>query len=54
MRQKRLKIVDEAIHPINGFAKVFKVIHQNTVLRGHHKRFKNKIKETISVNLSLT
>jgi len=29
MRQKRSKIVDEAIQNINGFANVFKVIHQS-------------------------
>ena len=34
MRKKRTKIVDNAIQTVDGFEKVFKVIHQNTVLKG--------------------
>ena len=32
MIEKKSKIVDQAIETIDGFEKVFKVIHQNTVL----------------------
>jgi len=34
MRKKRTKIVDNAIQTVDGFEKVFKVINQNTVLKG--------------------
>jgi len=52
MRQKRSKIVDEAIHNINGFAKVFKVIHQNTVLRGQSKStFENYLRRIALISL---
>lgn len=37
MRKERAKIVDNAIQTVEGFEKVFKVIHQNTVLRGQSK-----------------
>jgi len=52
MRQKQQKIVDEAIHSINGFAKVFKVIHQNTVLRGQSKStFDNYLRRIALISL---
>ena len=52
MRQKRSKIVDQAIHNINGFAKVFKVIHQNTVLRGQSKStFENYLRRIAVISL---
>ena len=52
MRQKRSRIVDEAIHSINGFAKVFKVIHQNTVLRGQSKStFENYLRRIALISL---
>ena len=41
MRKKRTKIVDNVIQTVEGFEKVFKVIHQNTVL----KRQMHTIKE---------
>jgi len=37
MIEKKSKIVDQAIETIDGFEKVFKVIHQNTVLQGKSK-----------------
>ncbi len=52
MRQQRSKIVDEAIHSIHGFAKVFKVIHQNTVLRGQSKStFENYLRRIALISL---
>ncbi len=52
MRQKRSRIVDEAIHSISGFAKVFKVIHQNTVLRGQSKStFENYLRRIALISL---
>ncbi len=52
MRQKRSKIVDEAIHSIEGFSKVFKVIHQNTVLRGQSKStFENYLRRIALISL---
>ena len=52
MRQKRSKIVDQAIHEIDGFAKVFKVIHQNTVLRGQSKStFENYLRRIAIISL---
>jgi len=52
MRQKRSKIVDQAIHNINGFAKVFKVIHQNTVLWGQSKStFENYLRRIAVISL---
>jgi len=52
MRQKRSKIVDEAIHNVEGFAKVFKVIHQNTVLCGQSKStFENYLRRIALISL---
>ena len=52
MRQKRSKIVDQVIHEIDGFAKVFKVIHQNTVLRGQSKStFENYLRRIAIISL---
>ncbi len=52
MRQKRSKIVDEAIQTVEGFSKVFKVIHQNTVLRGQSKStFQNYLRRIALISL---
>jgi len=49
MRKERSKIVDKAIQTVEGFENVYKVIHQNTVLRGQSKStFHNYLR---SVNL---
>ncbi len=37
MIEEKSKIVDRAINDVAGFEKVFKVIHQNTVLKGQSK-----------------
>ncbi len=52
MKQKRSKIVDQAINEVDGFAKVFKVIHQNTVLRGQSKStFENYLRRIALISL---
>lgn len=52
MRQKRARIVDDAIHSVEGFAKVFKVIHQNTVLKGQSKStFENYLRRIALISL---
>ena len=52
MRQKRARIVDDAIHNVEGFAKVFKVIHQNTVLKGQSKStFENYLRRISLISL---
>jgi len=52
MRQKRAKIVDNAIQTIDGFAKVFKVIHQNTVLKGQSQStFENYLRRIALISL---
>jgi site-specific recombinase XerD len=52
MLKKRSKVVDAAIRDIDGFAKVFKVIHQNTVLKGQSKStFENYLRRIALISL---
>ena len=52
MVKKRSKVVDAAIRDIDGFAKVFKVIHQNTVLKGQSKStFENYLRRIALISL---
>ena len=52
MRKKRTKIVDNAIQTVDGFEKVFKVIHQNTVLNGQSQStFSNYIRRIAIISL---
>lgn len=52
MRKQRSKIVDNAIQTVEGFEKVFKVIHQNTVLRGQSKStFHNYLRRIALISL---
>jgi len=52
MRKKRTKIVDNAIQTVDGFEKVFKVIHQNTVLKGQSQStFSNYIRRIAIISL---
>jgi len=52
MKKKRSKVVDAAIREIDGFAKVFKVIHQNTVLKGQSKStFENYLRRIALISL---
>ena len=52
MIEKKSKIVDQAIETIDGFEKVFKVIHQNTVLQGKSKStFHNYIRRIAIISL---
>ena len=52
MRQERSKIIDNAIHTVEGFSKVFKVIHQNTVLRGQsNSTFQNYLRRIALISL---
>jgi len=52
MRKKRSKIVDQAIQTVEGFEKVYKVIHQNTVLRGQSKStFHNYLRRIALISL---
>ena len=52
MRKKRTKIVDNAIQTVEGFEKVFKVIHQNTVLKGQSQStFSNYIRRIAIISL---
>ena len=52
MRKERSKIVDNAIQTVEGFEKVFKVIHQNTVLKGQSKStFHNYLRRIALISL---
>ncbi|MEK0336611.1 MAG: phage integrase N-terminal SAM-like domain-containing protein [Nitrosopumilus sp.] len=52
MRKERSKIVDKAIQTVEGFEKVYKVIHQNTVLRGQSKStFHNYLRRIAFISL---
>lgn len=52
MRKERAKIVDNAIQSVEGFGKVFKVIHQNTVLKGQSKStFHNYLRRIALISL---
>ncbi len=52
MRKERSKIVDKAIQTVEGFEKVYKVIHQNTVLRGQSKStFQNYLRRISLISL---
>ena len=52
MRKKRTKIVDNAIQTVEGFEKVFKVIYQNTVLKGQSQStFSNYIRRIAIISL---
>lgn len=52
MRKERSKIVDRAIQTVEGFEKVYKVIHQNTVLRGQSKStFHNYLRRISLISL---
>ena len=52
MRKQRAKIVDNAIQTVEGFEKVFTVIHQNTVLRGQSKStFHNYLRRIALISL---
>ena len=52
MRKVRSKIVDNAIQTVDGFEKVFTVIHQNTVLRGQSKStFHNYLRRIALISL---
>ena len=52
MRKERSKIVDNAIRTVEGFEKVFKVIHQNTVLKGQSKStFHNYLRRIALISL---
>ena len=52
MRKKRTKIVDNAIQTVKGFEKVFKVIYQNTVLKGQSQStFSNYIRRIAIISL---
>lgn len=52
MRKKRTKIVDNAIQTVEGFEKVFKVIHQNTVLKNQSQStFSNYIRRIAIISL---
>ncbi len=52
MIEKKSKIVDRAIITVNGFEKVFKVIHQNTVLQGKSKStFHNYLRRIALISL---
>lgn len=49
MKNKRPKIVDDALQTIEGFGRVFKVIHQNTVLQGKSLSTFNNYLRTIAL-----
>jgi len=52
MNEKKSKIVDEAILTVEGFEKVFKVIHQNTVLKGQSKStFHNYLRRVALISI---
>ncbi len=52
MIEKRSKIVDQAILTVEGFEKVFKVIHQNTVLRGQSEStFHNYLRRVALISI---
>ena len=52
MIEQKSKIVDQAILTIDGFEKVFKVIHQNSVLQGKSKStFHNYIRRIAIISL---
>jgi site-specific recombinase XerD len=52
MEKKRSKVVEAAIREIDGFAKVFKVIHQNTVLKGQSQStFENYLRRIALISL---
>ena len=52
MRKKRTKNVNNAIQTVEGFEKVFKVIHQNTVLKGQSQStFSNYIRRIAIISL---
>ena len=52
MRKERAKIVDQAIQSVEGFEKVYKVIHQNTVLKGQSKStFHNYLRRIALISL---
>jgi site-specific recombinase XerD len=52
MKTKRSKIVDDAIHTVDGFVKVFKVIHQNTVLQGKSQStFENYLRRIALISM---
>lgn len=52
MRKERATIVDNAIQTVEGFEKVFKVIHQNTVLKGQSKStFHNYLRRIALISL---
>lgn len=52
MRKQRAKIVDNAIQTVEGFERVFTVIHQNTVLRGQSKStFHNYLRRIALISL---
>ncbi len=52
MIEEKSKIVDRAINDVAGFEKVFKVIHQNTVLKGQSKStFHNYLRRIALISL---
>ncbi len=52
MRKERSKIVDRAIGSVAGFEKVYKVIHQNTVLKGQSEStFHNYLRRIALISL---
>ena len=52
MRKERATIVDNAIQTVEDFEKVFKVIHQNTVLKGQSKStFHNYLRRIALISL---
>jgi len=55
MIEEKSKIVDRAIFTVEGFEKVFKIIHQNTVLRGQSKStFHNYLRRIALISLHFT
>jgi len=55
MIEEKSKIVDRAIFMVEGFEKVFKIIHQNTVLRGQSKStFHNYLRRIALISLHFT
>jgi site-specific recombinase XerD len=52
MRKERATIVDNAIQTVEGFENVFKVIHQNTVLKGQSRStFHNYLRRIALISL---
>jgi site-specific recombinase XerD len=52
MKNKRSKIVDNALQTVEGFEQVFKVIHQNTILQGKSRStFNNYLRRIAIISL---